>query len=96
MTKLANIISSFAVVLLLFSGYAIAEDKSQDRPQVGIGQLMTQQERLEHHEKMKNAKTAEERHQIQMQHHELMRKRAEARGEQLRAMPADKAKAGGS
>ena len=47
-------------------------------------ELMPQQEMQQLHEKMQNAKTAEERQQIQQENHELMRSRAEeARDENM-------------
>lgn len=82
MIKRKIIISAIAATLLALSGNAVAEDQQQ----VYGSQLMTQQERLEHHERMRNAKTAEERHQIQKEHHEMMQERAKARGQKLREM----------
>ncbi|MBU2753726.1 hypothetical protein HFU84_11215 [Acidithiobacillus sp. CV18-2] len=43
-------------------------------------QLMTQQERAEHRNKMQSAKTEQERQQIRSENHETMRKRAEEKG----------------
>lgn len=43
-------------------------------------QLMTNQERIEHRNKLRAAKTVEEREQIRLQHHEQMQLRAHERG----------------
>ena len=43
-------------------------------------QLMTQQERREHREQMRSAKSWEEREQLRREHHERMRERARAKG----------------
>ena len=41
---------------------------------------MTNQERIEHRNKLRAAKTAEEREQIRLQHHEQMQLRAKEQG----------------
>lgn len=46
-------------------------------------QLMTREERREHREKMRSAKTAEEREQIRKEHHDKMKERAKERGVKL-------------
>jgi surface antigen len=76
-------IYSALAAVIAFSGNTIAEDQQP----VYDGPLITQQESLDHFEKMNNAKTASERQKIQQEHHQLMQKRAEARGEKLREMP---------
>ena len=43
-------------------------------------QLMTQQERREHREQMRSAKSWEERERLRREHHERMRERARAKG----------------
>lgn len=43
-------------------------------------QLMTREERLEHREKLRSAKTREERQQIRKEHHAQMKERAKERG----------------
>lgn len=50
-------------------------------------QMMTQEERLAHHQKMRAAKTLEEREQVRAEHHEQMVKRAKERGIVLPAEP---------
>ena len=43
---------------------------------------MTNQERIEHRNKLLAAKTAEEREQVRLQHHEQMQSRAKQQGAQ--------------
>lgn len=76
-------IYSALAAVIVFSGNTIAEDQ---QPVYG-SPIITEQERLEHFEKMNNAKTASERLKIQQDHHQLMQKRLEARGQKLREMP---------
>lgn len=54
-----------------------------DEPPVYGSQLMTEQERNEHRQRMRNAKNAEEREQIRKEHHERMKARARERGIEL-------------
>ena len=75
-------IYSALAAVIVFSGNTIAEDQ---QPVYG-SPLITEQESLEHFEKMNNAKTASERKKIQQEHHQLMQKRAEARGQEHREM----------
>ena len=79
-------IYSALATVIIFSGNTIAEDQ---QPDYG-SPLITKQERLEHFEKMNNAKTASERQKLQQEHHQLMQKRAEARGQKQREMPKGK------
>jgi len=57
-----------------------AQKKVQTQERIYGSQLMTRQERVEFRAKMRAAKTAEEREQIRMQHHEQMKERAKAKG----------------
>ena len=57
-----------------------------DAPIYG-SQLMTNQERIEHRNKLRNAKTAEEREQVRLQHHEQMQLRAKEQGVTLPDAP---------
>ena len=80
--------------LVFTSGFALADDqdrtrlqdkdqtKSKDRDQDRIygSQLMTKQERNEFRNRMRSAKTAQEREQIRAEHHERMMVRAKERG----------------
>lgn len=85
-------ISSLASALLLISGFALAADKDQvkdktqdqtqlrDQDRIFGSQLMTEQERLEHRNKMRNFKTQQERDAYQLEHHKLMQTRAKEKG----------------
>jgi len=55
----------------------------KDQDKIYGSQLMTKQERAEYHNKMKSAKTEQEREQIRNEHHELMKIRAKAQGRTL-------------
>jgi len=73
-------------LLFLFSGFALAVDqeRSQERlhtqEQIYGSQLMTKQERAEHREKLRAAKTKVQREQIRKEHHKRMLERAKTRG----------------
>lgn len=67
-----------ALALGLFAGNAIAADQ----PIYG-SQLMTNQERIEHRNKLRAAKTVQEREQVRLEHHEQMKLRAQERGVKL-------------
>lgn len=55
--------------------------------QIYGSQLMTEQERIEHRARMQNAKTAEERERIRLEHHNEMQERAKQRGMTLPDQP---------
>ncbi|MDM7942335.1 MAG: hypothetical protein QUV35_06880 [Hydrogenophaga sp.] len=74
-----------AVLFTALSGSAIAQTPAE-APIFG-SELMTQQERLEYRDRMRAARTQEEREQIRNQHHEKMQVRAKERGSTLPAMP---------
>ena len=57
-----------------------------DAPVFG-SQLMTNQERIEHRNKLQAAKTAEAREQVRLQHHEQMQLRAKEQGVTLPDTP---------
>lgn len=84
--KKSLILSAVAAALALSSGLVMAEDNEMSRDrletqqQVQGRQLMTQQEREEFRNKMRSANSAEERQQIQKEHHERMKLRAKERG----------------
>jgi len=75
---------SAALVLSVSTSLVYA---AQEQQQVYGWQLMTKQERAEYQEKMRNMKTMEERERFRMEHHEMMRKRAEERGMKLPDKP---------
>ncbi len=82
MIKKSLIIAACVASLLAFSGQTFAEDQQP----AATGPLMTQQETKAFHEQMQNAKTPEERQQIQQQHHEQLQERSKARREAQRKM----------
>jgi hypothetical protein len=55
-------------------------DQTRNQDQIYGSQLMTQEERMEYRNRMRNAKTLEEREQIRKEHHEQMRVRAKEKG----------------
>lgn len=71
-----------ALLLVLVATPAIGADQ----PVYG-SQLMTNQERIDHRNKLRAAKTAEEREQVRLQHHEQMQSRAKERGVTLPDTP---------
>jgi outer membrane PBP1 activator LpoA protein len=88
MKKYPLALSVLSTALFLSTGSLSAADQdksqkttqTQEQEQVYGSQLMTQQERTEHRNKMRAAKTAEEREQIRKEHHALMKERAKAKG----------------
>ena len=60
------------------------QDQTQDRTrmqeQIYGSQLMTEQERLEHRNKMRSFKTEQQREAYQLEHHKRMQERAKAKG----------------
>lgn len=83
--------------LVCAGGVAGAEDavkvkaqtqaQTQAQEQVYGSQLMTRQERMEYHNRMRAAKTLEERERIRKEHHAKMQLRAKERGVTLPEMP---------
>ena len=80
MKKTILLIPAMAAALALSAGITFAADQVPDQEQVYGSQLMTQQERIEHRNKMRAAKNAEERELIRKEHHERMKARAKERG----------------
>ena len=74
-------VGGLALGLLLASGVAVSEE------QIYGSQLMTAQERIEYHNKMRAAKTPEERDKLRQEHHDAMQARAKAQGKTLPAEP---------
>jgi hypothetical protein len=60
--------------------------RDQDDPVYG-SQLMTNQERIQYRNRMRAAKTVEEREQIRLEHHKQMQERAKERGVTLPDVP---------
>lgn len=76
MTKNTLKITLSAIALGLMTATA---SFAADAPIYG-SQLMTNQERIEHRNQLRAAKTAEEREQVRLQHHEQMQLRAKDQG----------------
>lgn len=73
------------VVALAMTGLSVGA-LAEDVPVYG-SQLMTNQERIEHRNKLRAAKTDEEREQVRLQHHEQMQLRAKEQGVTLPDTP---------
>lgn len=83
-------LTSVAAALLL-AGTAFAQQGDlppvpDDAPIYG-SQIMTPEERAEHRNRMRSAKTLEEREQVRSEHHKLMVERARERGVTLPEEP---------
>lgn len=84
----------FLGAVALFSGSAAGDDDYiRKQPEEVYGsQLTTPQERAEHRQKLRSAKTAEERQKLRAEHQQRMRERAKQRGT---ALPDEPSSAGG-
>lgn len=83
-----NLLLSFVTAgLILASGSAFAADTPAE-PVFG-SQLMTEQERVDHRNAMRSARTDEERAAVRAKHHERMLVRAQERGVTLPAAPQE-------
>jgi len=89
MMKRSTLISSLAISLILTSASVFAAD------QVYGSQLMTEQERVEHRNRMKNAKSEGERNEIRNEHHKRMQLRAKEKGVSLPETPPARGKGKG-
>ena len=83
MTKKTVKIALSAIALGLMASTA---SFAADAPIYG-SQLMSKQERIEHRNKLRAAKTVEEREQVRLQHHEQMQLRAKEKGGTLPDTP---------
>jgi len=92
--KKTLLITTFASVLSLTVGSALAEDsvksQAQNQTQIYGSQLMTKQERMEHRAQMRAAKSDAERKRLRKEHHERMKIRAKKQGVSLPAAPPAK------
>jgi hypothetical protein len=59
------------------------QERLRDDAPIYGSQMMTDRERNEHREKMRNAKTLKEQETIRSQHHDQMKERAKSRGMML-------------
>lgn len=74
--KYRLILPSLVAALFLSTGLSVSA-----QPQSGyIEPLMSQEEMFQFHERMRYARTPQEREQIRLEHHQLMQQRANARG----------------
>jgi hypothetical protein len=93
MSKQTLMMSALSGALILTSGFALAADQerappqAQKQEQIYGSELMTPQDRVEYRSKTRAAKTAEEREQIRLEHHERMKERAKQRGVTLADEP---------
>ncbi|MEY2342893.1 hypothetical protein AB4090_12390 [Acidithiobacillus sp. IBUN Pt1247-S3] len=83
-----KIVALTAILTVLMASASFAAEEapavSQSAGKTAYGsQLMTQQERAEHRNKLQSAKTEQERKQIRAEKHEAMQKRAEEKGLKL-------------
>jgi len=76
MIKYSLIIAGIAASLLMSAHVSIAAESNQ----VYGSQLMTKQERVEFHARLRNASSNAERERIRNEHHKKMQKRAEKKG----------------
>ena len=87
---------ALCAALMIYSGISRAADQEltqgavQTQKQVLGRELMTDQERAEHHARMKAAKTQEESEQIRREQHERMKKRASELGLSIPDEPPEK------
>lgn len=79
-SKMKAVLSALA--LSLMAGGAIAAEE----PIFG-SQMMTNQERIEHRNKLRAAQTLEEREKVRLEHHEQMKLRSKERGVTLPDQP---------
>ena len=78
--------TAFAFALLV-PAVAGAQTATSDGPPVYGSQLMTEQERQEHQQRMRNAPSDEERQQLRVEHHNRMQERARQQGVTLPEEP---------
>jgi hypothetical protein len=75
------------VLLLALAMSGLSAGALADDTPIYGSQLMTNQERIEHRNQLRAAKSAEEREQIRLRHHEQMQLRAKERGVALPDTP---------
>lgn len=73
---------------LLAAGMTLATAANNPKDSVYGWELMTEQERMEHRETMRNMKTEEERARYREEMHKKMEARAKERGVELNQLPA--------
>lgn len=75
------------VCLAALCSLPMASMAQEDEAAIYGSQLMTQEERQEHMQKMRSASSDDERAQIRQEHHERMRLRAKEKGVELPEAP---------
>ena len=90
--KRRSIVGAVLAAAILVPGSAVLaqeqmQTQEQAREQVYGWELMTEEERLQHREKMRTLTTEEERNRYRQEHHEKMRERAKQQGVELPAGP---------
>ena len=76
-----HLLPAAGLALALFvPAVATAQPATTDQQPVYGSQLMTEQERLEQRQRMRNATSPEEREQIRLEHHQRMQERARQQG----------------
>lgn len=73
--------------VLLAPAWTVTAQAQPREPVIYGSQLMTQQERLEYRERLRNAHTLKERERIRLEHHREMQERARERGVTLPDAP---------
>lgn len=79
-SKMKKITLAIALGTVLLSGAASAQSTGDSNEPIYGSQIMTDQERVEHRNLMRDAPTQQDRERIRTEHHELMRERARERG----------------
>lgn len=98
MLKRALMVTVLTGFLVAADGLALAADQAREESGERVqekmygSQLMTEQERMEYRNKMRAAKTAQEREKIRREHHESMKVRAKERGVMIPDEPPAKGK----
>lgn len=80
------VINGLMLGLLALGGQAFASD---DEREYSGRELMTEQERAQHQDRMRNMKTEEERKEYRHEVHERMEKRAKEQGKRLPEEPGE-------
>ena len=80
------------IIALLNAGLLFVSPIAYSQDQIYGSQLMTQQERIEHRNKMRNLKTEQERERYRIEHHKKMQERAKAKGLSLPDKPPSSGK----
>lgn len=83
MKRYIQILALTAVIsIVAFQAPAAGQEQTrqQSREQIYGSQLMTEEEREAHRQRVRNAATQEKREQIRAEHHKVMQERAKERG----------------